>query len=100
MTLGISASAFLLLLVASTGAGSAQAQCAGCGADFNRANREATARLVERQRLEKVDPPIQTDPLGNALIGGGLTGIVTGSAGAAGRAVLTGTAMGAALQKG
>ena len=27
------------------------------GADYNRADREATARLAERQRLEKFDLP-------------------------------------------
>ena len=29
-------------------------------------------RLAERQCLEKIDPPIQKDPLGNAIIGGGV----------------------------
>ena len=43
------------------------------GADYNKADREATARLAERQRLEKFGPPIQKDPLGNAIIGGGVT---------------------------
>jgi hypothetical protein len=75
------------------------AQCTGCGADFNKADREATARLAERQRLERIDPPIQKDPLGNALIGGGVTGLVRGSAAAAARAVINGTAVRAAIQK-
>jgi hypothetical protein len=75
------------------------AQCAGCGADYNKADREATARLAERQRLERIDPPIRKDPLGNALIGAGAAGLVRGSATAAGRAIITGTAVGAALQK-
>jgi hypothetical protein len=37
------------------------------GADYNRIDREATARLAERQRLEKFDLPIQKDPLGNVV---------------------------------
>jgi hypothetical protein len=82
------------------GATAGYTQCAGCGADYNKADREATARLAERQRLERIDPPIKKDPLGNALIGGGVTGIVRGSAAAAARAVVTGTAAGAAIQKG
>jgi hypothetical protein len=75
------------------------AQCAGCGADYNKADRETAARLVERQRLEKIDPPIEKDPLGNAIIGGSLTGIVRGSVGATANAIVTGTAAGAAMQQ-
>lgn len=91
---GLLASAALATLVAT----SALAQCASCGADYNKADRNATARLAERQRLDRVDPPIQKDPLGNALIGAGVTGLVTGSAAAATRAIVTGTATGAAIQ--
>jgi hypothetical protein len=85
--------------VVAAAASDGYAQCAGCGADYNKADREAAARLVERQRLEKIDPPIQKDPLGDAIIGGGVTGIVRGSVGAAARAIVTGTAAGAAMQK-
>ena len=56
-------------------------------------------RLAERQCLEKIDPPIQKDPLGNAIIGGGVSGVVRGSVGAAARAIVTGTATGATMQK-
>src|ERR1035437_11097452 len=30
-----------------------------CHVCYNKADREATARLAERQRLEEIDPPIQ-----------------------------------------
>jgi hypothetical protein len=75
------------------------AQCAGCGADYNKADRHATVRLVERQRPEKIDPPIQKDPRGNTIIGGSVTGIGRGSVGAAARAIVMGTPAGAAMQK-
>jgi hypothetical protein len=93
-----SATALVSLALASLLATSALAQCAGCGADYNRADNAATARLAERQRLDRVDPPIQKDPLGNAIIGAGITGLVTGSAAAAARAMVTGTVTGAAIQ--
>jgi hypothetical protein len=93
-----SATALVSVALASVLATSALAQCAGCGADYNKADRAATARLAERQRLDRVDPPVQKDPLGNALIGAGITGVVTGSAAAAARAVVTGTVTGAAIQ--
>jgi len=86
--------------VISGGGTAGYAQCASCSADYNKSDREAAARFVERQRLERIDPPIQKDPLGNGLIGGGVIGIVRGSAAAAAQAVVTSTLMGAAIQKG
>lgn len=76
--------------------GQAWAQAASAGADFNRAER---AQIQERARLDRVDPPIKKDPLGNALIGGGVSGLIRGvTAGAAssvGDAVKAGAAAGA-----
>jgi hypothetical protein len=43
--------------------------------------------------VERIDRPIQNDPLGNALIGGGVSGIVRGTA-AGITSVITGTAIG------
>ena len=74
------------------------AGCAGCGADYNRADRAETARQAEYQRLERVDPPIRPDPVGNALIGGGVSGAMTGSVGAAAGAFGRGTAIGAGVE--
>src|SRR5262245_40510025 len=74
------------------------AQCAGCGADFNKADRANTAKEAERQRLQRVDPPIQKDPLGNALIGGGITGVLKGSFAAGAAAAARGTAVRQTLQ--
>jgi hypothetical protein len=99
MTLNLIGSTLSSFVVGCILATSTFAQCAGCGADFNRADRAAVAREVERQRLERVDSPIYPDPLGNALISGGVTGIATGSASAAARGVVTGTAIGAAMTK-
>ena len=85
-----------LATLISIGAVSASfAQCAGCGADYNRGDRRATAREAENQRLQRVDPPIKKDPLGNALIGGGVSGALRGAA-AGVSSVFTGTATGAA----
>lgn len=75
----------------------ALAQVAGGGADYNTSDRAASSREVERQRLDAVDPPIQKDPLGNALIGGGVTGIMKG-AGAGAASVVKGTALGTAVE--
>lgn len=58
----------------------------------------------EQERVEKADPPIKSDPLGNALIGGlvggiaggikgGVGGAATGAAGATVRGAVTGTAI-------
>lgn len=84
-------------------ASAALAQAAGAGADFNKADRKATAKetakQVEIERLKKVDPPIKPDPLGNALVGGALTGAITGSAAAAGATVVGRTAVQAGANK-
>jgi hypothetical protein len=74
------------------------AQAAGAGADFNKADRAATAKEAERQRLEKVDPPIRPDPVGNALIGGAVTGSMKGAAAGAVSAI-RGAAIGTAVQE-
>lgn len=85
-----------LLLVGLTGnAMSVYAQAAGAGADFNRAERAA---IQERQRLERIDPPIQSDPLGNALIGGAVTGTMRGAAAGAASALRSAT-LGSAVQE-
>lgn len=69
------------------------AQAAGADADYNRAERNKQAEI---KRLEAIDKPLRNDPLGNALIGGGVNtatrGIAAGAAsfmksGAAGVAV-------------
>lgn len=70
------------------------AQTAGAGADYNRAER---AKAQEIERLERVDPPVRPDPLGNALIGGGVTGTMKGAAAGAASAVRSG-AIGATVQ--
>jgi predicted Rossmann-fold nucleotide-binding protein len=88
----------IVLAVASSHASLAIAQAAGAGADFNRADRVDTAREAERQRLERVDPPIHPDPLGNALIGGGVTGVMKGAAAGAASAI-RGAAIGTAVQQ-
>lgn len=82
------------------------AQAAGAGADFNRADRKATAREAERQRVQAYDKPIRPDPIGNALIGGGVAGAMAGAsggaaAGAAAAAASTarGAAIGTAVEK-
>lgn len=94
-----SIAAFGLATLISVGAGSASfAQCAGCGADYNKADRRTTARIAEDQRLQRVDPPIKKDPLGNALIGGGVSGALRGAA-AGVSSVFTGTATGAATNE-
>lgn len=74
------------------------AGCAGCGADYNKADRAATARQAEIQRLERVDPPVRPDPVGNALIGGGVSGVMRGSVGAAAGAFGRGAAIGTAAE--
>jgi hypothetical protein len=74
----------------------AMAQCAGCGADYNRAER---ARIQEHQRLERVDPPVRPDPIGNALIGAGVTTVLRGTTAGAVSAV-RGGALGTAIQEG
>jgi len=98
----------LLVTIAAsvTLADTAFAQAAGAGADFNKADRAATAREAERQRVEKYDKPIRPDPIGNALIGGSVAGAVAGAsggvaAGAAAAAASTarGAAIGTAVEK-
>lgn len=82
------------------------AQAAGAGAAHNKVDREASAKLAERQRVAEYDTPIRPDPIGNALVSGGVSGIVTGAAkgaaaGVAAGAISTvrGAALGAAAQK-
>lgn len=70
------------------------AQGAGAGADFNRADR---AQIQESERLQRVDPPVREDPIGNALIGGAVTGTMKGAAAGAVSAV-KGGAVGSAVQ--
>ena len=44
------------------------------------AEREHEAWLkAERERVTRVDPPIKSDDLGNALLGGAATGVLTGA---------------------
>lgn len=73
----------------------AHAQAAGAGADYNKAER---ARIQEQNRLERVDPPIRPDPVGNALIGGAVTGTMKGAAAGAASAV-RGAAVGSTVQE-
>ena len=56
------------------------AQSAGAGADSNRADRQAVIREAEKQRIHQADKPVRPDPVGNALIGGGVTGAMKGAA--------------------
>lgn len=74
----------------------AVAQAANAGADFNKAER---ARAQEDRRLQKVDPPIKPDPLGNAIMGGVVTGAMRGAAAGA-VSTVRGAAVGGALQEG
>ena len=72
----------------------ATAQAAGAGADFNKKER---AQIQEQKRLEKVDPPIRPDPVGNALIGGAVTGTMKGAAAGA-LSTVRGAGVGTAVQ--
>ncbi len=56
------------------------AQNAGGGADSNRADRRAVEREAEKQRIHQADKPVRPDPVGNALISGGVTGAMKGAA--------------------
>src|SRR5262245_55498909 len=76
----------------------AHAQAAGAGAAYNKADRAATAREAEQQRIHKADKPIQPDPLGNSVIGGVVTGTMRGAAAGAASAVRSG-AIGSAAQE-
>ena len=71
------------------------AQAAGAGAAFNRADRQASARQAEVNRLIQYDKPIYKDPLGNALIGAPTTGVIRGAA-AGVSSIVTGTTIGTA----
>ena len=79
----------------------AMAQAAGAGADYNRQEAQRLAQERARQqafdaevrRLEQIDKPLQNDPLGNALIGGGVNTLAKGlAAGATSVATGSGTA--------
>jgi len=83
-----------VLLVSLVGAPPAIAQCAGCGADYNKADRKAT----EIERVRQYDKPIRPDPIGNALIGGGVTGSMKGAAAGA-AAAARGAAIGTGAEK-
>jgi len=87
-----------MALSAGLAATNACAQAAGAGASFNRTDRAATAAVAERQRLERIDTPIRPDPLGNALLGGPVHGVIRGAAVGL-TSIVTGTATGAALQR-
>lgn len=95
LRLALAAAAALWAAAAAT---SAYAQAAGAGAQFNRTDRAATAQTAELQRLARVDPPIRPDPLGNALLGSPVHGVVRGAA-AGVTSIFTGTATGAAFQR-
>lgn len=71
------------------------AQCATCGPDYNKVDRPKT----EVQRVTDYDKPVQKDPVGNALIGGGVSGVIKGSVGAAATSVVSGTTFNATKQK-
>lgn len=89
----LTATAFAVMSFIAT---TAHSQAAGAGADFNKAER---AQIQERARLDRVDPPIKQDPVGNALIGGAVSGVVkglaTGAVSSLGDAVKAGAAAGA-----
>jgi hypothetical protein len=68
---------FVALVGLACHAMAALAQAAGAGADFNRQERRQAQEL---RRLDRVDPPIRPDPLGNALMGGVVTGTLKGAA--------------------
>lgn len=80
--------------VLSLAAPQAFSQCAGCDADYNKGDRQAT----EIERIRQYDKPIRPDPVGNALIGGGVTGVTKGAAAGAASAV-RGAAIGTGVQK-
>lgn len=77
---------FLVTLIAPYPAQEALAQC------YYRQKDCSDAQKDETQRVKRYDKPVEKDPLGNALIGGSVTGVIKGSvaAGAAstGKAVV------------
>lgn len=75
--------------------GLAIAQAAGAGADFNRKDRDAT----EVQRLKNYDKPVQKDAFGNAIISGGVSGVIKGSVAKGATSVATGTVVNTAKQQ-
>lgn len=79
-----------LILLAVPPIGQAYAQCAGCGADYNKQDRDRT----ERERVRQYDKPVRVDPVGNALIGGGVSGGIGGSVVSGARSAVTGSALG------
>jgi hypothetical protein len=56
-------------------------------------------RKKEMERIHKSDTPVRTDPIGNALIGGGVTGAMTGSAAAGAASAGRGAALGTGVQQ-
>lgn len=70
----------------------AAAQCAGCNADQNKADRAEVEKQKKIEQIEKNDPPLKNDPVGNALIGGAVGGATGGISGAAGATVRGATA--------
>lgn len=69
------------LLLAAVLPASAWAQCAGCNADFNRADRANVERQKQIERIEANDKPLRSDALGNGLFGGGLSAAREGARG-------------------
>lgn len=63
--------------------------------------REATAaeRAAEDKRLREYDKPVREDPIGNALIGGAVTGVLKGGAAAGAQSAVKGAATGTATQR-
>lgn len=53
---------------------------------------------AQLQQLQRIDPPVQTDPVGNAIIGGAVSGTLNGSAAAAAAGYLRSLAIGTAVQ--
>lgn len=70
------------------------AQTAGADADYNKKERQ---RAQEDERIRRADPPIKEDPIGNALIGGGVTAVLKGT-GAGAVSAVRGAGIGSTVQ--
>lgn len=85
----------VIAVLTANAAGAVLAQAAGAGADFNRRER---AVIKEQTRLEAYDKPVRVDPIGNALIGGGVNTAMKGIA-AGVQSVVTGATFGTGVQQ-
>ena len=71
------------------------AQVAGANADYNKDDRTNT----RNQALFNYDKPLRDDPVGNALVGGAVNGVIKGSVAAAATSAAIRTTTGATADK-